>query len=71
MKRLKNEDFLDGTTEQKEDTEETERIFVNKEGYKFDIILDVIQVHTEQEISSAEYHAVTGLPTEKNSERGN
>jgi len=71
MKRLKNEDFLDGIIEQKEDTEETERIFVNKEGYKFDIILDVIQVHTEQEINSAEYHAVTGLSTEKNSERGN
>lgn len=51
MKKLIKEDFSNKKKDQEECTEETERIFINKEGYKFDIILDVIQIHTEQEIS--------------------
>jgi len=61
MKKLIKTDFLNKRIDQKEFTEETEPIFANEEGYKFDIILDVIRIHTEQEISSAGQY--TGVKT--------
>ena len=50
MSKLENEVPFGDITETESCTEKTERIFNTYGDYKFDIVLDIVKVHTHEEV---------------------